>query len=71
MVWLVLVGEPLSLFLSREAPLRPPVLPPFADAPDVDLTLVLRAIMVKDVSDMDLHLWNEAIAQLGYDSWNG
>lgn len=49
---------------SLKEPLSLPVLPAYADAPDVDPTLVLRAILVKEVPDLDLNEWNEALKDL-------
>jgi len=42
-------------------PLHPPLLPPFAGPPEVDMTLVLRAILLKEVAELDLKLWNEGL----------
>ncbi|KAG9009370.1 hypothetical protein FRB94_012187 [Tulasnella sp. JGI-2019a] len=54
----------IGLLDKSSEPLRPPILPPYSDAPKVDLTLVLRAIMVKEVPDLDLNIWNEGISAL-------
>ncbi|KAG8880587.1 hypothetical protein FRB97_000682 [Tulasnella sp. 331] len=54
----------IGLLEKKMETFRPPVLPPYSDVPEVDLTLILRAIMVKEVPDMDLGLWNEGITAL-------
>ncbi|KAG9035194.1 hypothetical protein FRB95_011928 [Tulasnella sp. JGI-2019a] len=54
----------IGLLEKSSEPLRPPILPPYSDAPKVDLTLILRAIMAREVPDMDLNIWNEGISAL-------
>ena len=56
-------GFELSLNLTQES-LRVPVLPIYSEAPDVDPNLVIRAILIKEVPDMDLNKWDEALAAL-------
>lgn len=38
-----------------------PTLPPYSDPPEVDLTLVVKAILLDPVPDLDLTLWNASI----------
>ncbi|KIO28441.1 hypothetical protein M407DRAFT_180908 [Tulasnella calospora MUT 4182] len=38
-----------------------PTLPPYSDPPEVDLSLVLRAILLDPVPELDLALWNASI----------
>jgi len=45
-------------------PLVPPMLPAFSEAPIIDLTVVVRAILIKEIPDMDLAVWNQAVVTL-------
>ncbi|KAG8894663.1 hypothetical protein FRB99_001070 [Tulasnella sp. 403] len=47
-----------------DEPVAPPLFSAYLDAPEVALNLVLRAILVKDVPNLDLNLWNEALTCL-------
>ncbi|KAG8945947.1 hypothetical protein FRC04_012199 [Tulasnella sp. 424] len=40
-----------------------PTLPPYSDPPEVDLTLVVKAILLDPVPDLDLALWNATMVE--------
>lgn len=58
------VATHLVDFSALKDQLAIPTLPNFAPAPSVDPHLVLRAILITPVPDLDLNLWNASIKEM-------
>lgn len=53
-----------QLLDSVQERLSCPTLPPYSDPPEVDLSRVLRAILLVHVPNLDLAAWNASIRHL-------